>query len=68
MKTPTSAEEEDEDLRRALEESKRTASQREYAPGLPSRPAPSTPGGGSDYRNEQGVRKKMGGFLGQLRN
>jgi GTPase SAR1 family protein len=63
MKTPTSAEEEDEDLRRALEESKRTAAQREYAPNLPNRPAPSTPGGG-----DQGVRKKMGGFLGQLRN
>jgi Dynamin family/Dynamin central region len=67
LKTPTNAEEEDEDLKRALEESKREASQREHVPSLPSRPAPSTPGGGDDassYRRSGG-RNKIGGLFGR---
>jgi GTPase SAR1 family protein len=62
MKTPTSAEEEDEDLKRALEASKKEA-QREYVPSLPSRPAPSTPGEDGSYR--RGGRKNIGGLFGR---
>jgi dynamin family protein len=65
LKTPTSAEEEDEDLRRALEESKREA-QREYVPSLPSRPAPSTPGQEDGSRFSRS-RKNIGGLFQGIR-
>jgi len=63
MKTPTSAEEEDEDLKRALEESRKEAAHRDVTPSLPSRPAPSTPGEDSRYGRP---RKNLGGLFGRV--
>jgi len=63
--TPTTAEEEDEDLRRALEESKKEAlAHREYTPNLPTRPSTNTSvhEDGNRYGRS---RKNLGGLFGR---
>jgi hypothetical protein len=66
MKTPTSAEEEDEDLKRALEESrKEAAGQREYVPSLPSRPAPGTPSADDAASVNRRSRQRVAGLFGR---
>jgi len=64
LKTPTSAEEEDEELQRALEESRKQA-HRELTPSLPSRPAP-TPGDDTRYSASSRRRNQgLGGLFGR---
>lgn len=62
--TPTTAEEEDEDLRRALEESKKEAlAHREYTPNLPTRPSANA--SAQDDARYGRNRKNLGSLFGR---